>query len=51
MKIIKVENCNKCPLMMWTYQHDRCGRKDYKDIKDLNTFPKWCPLEDYKEKI
>ena len=47
MKIIKVKCCNNCPLLRWNWESDTCVRKDNKKIKDIDTIPKWCPLEDY----
>lgn len=38
-----VEACEHCP----NYSGDgSCCREDVKEIKDENTIPEWCPLED-----
>ena len=51
MKIIKVNTCNNCPYIRWDWKGDYCNKKNDKKIKDIDTIPSWCPLEDYKEVV
>ena len=52
MKIIKVEACRDCPYLyeMGTRIGHMCKEVQYKIIKEQNSIPEWCPLDDDKEK-
>jgi len=58
MKIIKVNNCKECPYMYrlgywndsWFWCQSATENNIAALIKDPNTIPSWCPLEDGEEK-
>ena len=57
MKIIKIDNCRECGKFNYTGYPSKyiCClewyriKKEIRDIKDIDTYPDWCPLEDYKD--
>lgn len=58
MKMIKIENCNNCPLN--DYQGDSpdtfmifCTHRSTYGIKidDMTTLPIWCALDDFEEVV
>lgn len=52
MKIWKITCCKMCPKIGSNYciaeMRDYCYAKN-KIVENLDTIPKWCPLEDYSE--
>lgn len=58
MKILKVRKCEDCPKVVYVkitkgcYHYCSVGMEippPSREIKDINTIPDWCPLDDYKE--
>jgi len=51
MKIIKIKNCKECPhYYLDVTDSPYCSLcKRYFLKREKETFPSWCPLEDYKE--
>jgi len=48
-----IEKCLSCDDKAWVISEKCycCYKKNLRNIKDDTTIPKWCPLEDYKEKV
>ena len=49
MKIWKISCCADCPKIMLDYMikgKNHCYTEN-KQINNINTLPKWCPLEDF----
>ena len=48
-----IEKCLDCYDKVWVISEKCycCPRRHLQNIKDINTIPSWCPLEDYKEKV
>lgn len=56
---IKIESCEFiCPHNVlnlrtheWECRHRKLGVKEihYKDVREKNKFPKWCPLKDWED--
>ena len=58
MKIIKVRKCEDCSSLVYVkitrgcYHYCSYGMDNpppSREIKNINTIPSWCSLEDYKE--
>jgi len=49
MKIFIVDKCMNCPNRDIGALGSRCDEMSCREIEDITTIPKWCPLKDWKD--